>query len=196
MRRYRSAEPSASPARLRRAFARAGSTSPRARLRRARERSPHRARPCARRGSRARSGPRRSRPADRPRERARRPRSEDRLAGALLFREGDPPGEIYVVLSGRVSLGVHMGARGEAIVLSLGEGELLGWSSLLARKRVATARVTHSVRLICIGASELLELCERDASVGYAIMSAAFEEVADRLHATRLQLLDLYGRGG
>jgi hypothetical protein len=44
-----------------------------------------------------------------------------------------------------------------------------------------------------MNASALLELCEHDPRVGHRVMALAFEEVADRLHATRLQLLDVFG---
>jgi CRP-like cAMP-binding protein len=116
-------------------------------------------------------------------------------AGAVLFREGDPAGDIYCVLEGRVTLTMQTGSV-ESSVLSLGADELVGWSSLLGRRRVAGAVVSQAARVVRIPASPLLELCERDPRVGYAVMAQAFEEVSDRLVDTRMQLLDLYGRRG
>ncbi len=116
-------------------------------------------------------------------------------AGAVLFRKGDPPGGVYLVIDGRVTLTMRAGG-GESAVLSLGTDELVGWSSLLHRSRVATATVSRAAQLVRISASALLELCERDPRVGYAIMAQAFEDVSDRLVDTRMQLLDLYGRRG
>jgi CRP-like cAMP-binding protein len=114
-------------------------------------------------------------------------------AGTVLFREGDSPGDIYFVLEGRVTLTMRAGAS-QSSVLSLGTDELVGWSSLLHRRRVATAVVSQGGRLLRVSASALLELCERDPSVGYAVMAQAFEDVSDRLVDTRMQLLDLYGK--
>jgi CRP-like cAMP-binding protein len=74
-------------------------------------------------------------------------------------------------------------------------GELLGWSALLGRRRVATARAATPCRLLRVEGSGLLSLCEEDARVGYAVMRDAFEALADRLQGTRLQLFDLYGPG-
>jgi CRP/FNR family cyclic AMP-dependent transcriptional regulator len=119
---------------------------------------------------------------------------EEHSAGAVLFREGDAPGAVFLVLEGRVTLTMRVG-QSEASVLSLGVDELVGWSSLLARRRVATALISQRSRLLRIEASPLLELCERDARVGYAVMAQAFEDVSDRLVDTRMQLLDLYGKG-
>ena len=81
-------------------------------------------------------------------------------------------------------------------MLSLRAGELLGWSALLRRPRVATARVVRDARLLRFPASPLLELCELDHDVGYALLRVAFEEVAERLHHTRLQLLDIFQNPG
>ncbi|MBX3274354.1 MAG: cyclic nucleotide-binding domain-containing protein [Sandaracinaceae bacterium] len=114
-------------------------------------------------------------------------------AGATIFEEGDPAGDLYVVLDGRITLSVRIPGEPERSILSLREGELLGWSALLGRKRVATARVVLPSQVLRLRRSELLELCEMDHDIGYVIMRQAFEEMADRLLATRLQLLDVFG---
>ncbi|HJL18782.1 MAG TPA: cyclic nucleotide-binding domain-containing protein [Sandaracinaceae bacterium LLY-WYZ-13_1] len=117
-------------------------------------------------------------------------------AGTTVFDEGDPPGDLYVMLDGRVTLCMRVPGQPETCFLSLRSGELLGWSALLRRRRVATARVVQRAQLLRIGASGLLELCEEDHHVGYALMRQAFEEMADRLQGTRLQLLDMFGKPG
>lgn len=121
---------------------------------------------------------------------------ETHPAGTTLFSEGAPPGDLYVVLSGRVTLCMRVPGQPETCFLSLRAGELLGWSALLNRRRVATARVVQPAKLLRLPASDLLELCEADHDVGYVFMRQAFEELADRLHSTRLQLLDMFGKQG
>ena len=117
-------------------------------------------------------------------------------AGTTIFDEGDPPGDLYVVLEGRVTLCMRVPAQPETCFLSLRAGELLGWSALLRRRRVATARTVQPARLLRLPSSDLLELCEADHDVGYVFMRRAFEELADRLQSTRLQLLDMFGKPG
>lgn len=120
-------------------------------------------------------------------------RVERHDAGAQLFVEGDPPGDLYVVLDGRVLLSVKVPGEPERSLMSLRAGELLGWTALLGRRRVATATAVLDSEVLRLPRSDLLELCESDHDVGYAIMRQAFEEMADRLLATRLQLLDVFG---
>lgn len=120
--------------------------------------------------------------------------TEERHApDSLVFTEGDAPGDLYWLVHGQVQLTQHFDGRGTTAVLTLSDGELLGWSALLRRRRVASARTLSETTLVRFDTSALLELCEHDARVGHRVMALAFEELADRLHATRLQLLDVYG---
>lgn len=121
-------------------------------------------------------------------------RAEAFPAGAVVFEEGDAPGDLYFLLEGRVTLCMRVPGQPDTCFLSLRHGELLGWSALLRRRRVATARVVTRSELLRFDASQLLELCERDPAVGYCVMKQAFEEIADRLSDTRLQLIDMFGQ--
>lgn len=116
-------------------------------------------------------------------------------AGTWLFREGDPSDRVYWVASGRVTLTLGIGGRPEAAVLTVGPGEILGWSGLRAGgRRVASGRVAEAVELLSWPSDALADLCERDHHVGYAVMRLAFLEVARRLEDTRVQVLDVFGR--
>lgn len=121
---------------------------------------------------------------------------EELPAGSRIFSEGDPPDDLWVMLEGRVALTMKTFGQPDKNVLTLRAGELLGWSALIGRKRVASADAVLDTRLLRMPRSELLELCESDHHVGYAVMRQAFEEMADRLLATRLQLLDIFGKPG
>lgn len=112
-------------------------------------------------------------------------------AGAVLMREGDDAGDLYVILSGSVDLSL---ARGERPFSTLSAGDLLGWSALRGpRVRVATAVATSAVELIAIAGEPLRRLCQADPAVGYAVMRAAFDCVSDRLSDARRALSAIGG---
>lgn len=121
-------------------------------------------------------------------------RVEQVPAGTTLFRESDPADDLRFIVEGRISLGMRFGGRGEVIVLSLGPGELLGWSALLGGTWTATARAVERSTLLRLPGAELSALCAREHAIGYGLMKRLFAAMARRLHDTRLQLLDMFGK--
>ncbi len=117
----------------------------------------------------------------------------DHPSGTVLFREGDPAVGIHIVAGGQVALQMSVPARGVVRLLTVGRGELLGWSGVVGwAQSTATARTLAPTRLISFAAVDVAELCERNHEVGYRLMQRLAWAVAKRLTATRLQLLDLY----
>lgn len=112
----------------------------------------------------------------------------------VVFREGDAAQHIYLVVFGNVSLEICAAGVGCKRVLTIGPGELLGWSALLEQTRMtATARTLEITRVVEIDAAPLLMVCESDLEFGYEIMRRTMLALAKRLSATRMQLLDVYG---
>ncbi len=112
----------------------------------------------------------------------------------VVFREGQAAEHIYLVMFGNVSLEVCAAGIGCKQILTLGPGELVGWSSLLDQSRfTARARTPESARLVEIDVAQLLALCDRDPQFGYEIMRRTALALAKRLSGTRIQLLDAYG---
>lgn len=121
-------------------------------------------------------------------------RVEQVPVGTTLFRESDPADDLRFILEGQISLGMRFGGRGEVVVLSLGPGELVGWTALLGGTWTATARAATRSTLLRLPGAELSALCESEHDIGYAIMKRLFAAMARRLHDTRLQLLDMFGK--
>jgi CRP-like cAMP-binding protein len=112
----------------------------------------------------------------------------------VVFREGDPAQRVYVIVSGNVALEMCAPGVGCRRIMTVGPGELLGWSGLLERARLtATARTLEATRLVEVDAAQLLSMCERNTALGYEIMRRAMQAVSERLSATRMQLIDVYG---
>jgi CRP/FNR family cyclic AMP-dependent transcriptional regulator len=112
----------------------------------------------------------------------------------IVFREGDPAESMYLIVSGNVSLEVCAAGAGCKQILTLGPGELLGWSSLLGQSRyTARARTPQGARLVQINVPRIMEVCDRDPRFGYDLMRRTALALAKRLSATRIQLVNVYG---
>ena len=62
-----------------------------------------------------------------------------------------------------------------------------------SRHKTAAARTIEPVRVLALEASRLRELCDAEPQLGYLLTRRILEVVSERLKATRMQLLDIYG---
>lgn len=110
----------------------------------------------------------------------------------VVFRIGDESRQFYLLLSGLVALEVPSPVRTFRIQ-TVGEGDELGWSSLLSSGRKQfQARCVDPARAIVFDGDQIRSLCDRDHSFGYAIMARTLRTVSERLQMTRIQLIDMY----
>jgi CRP-like cAMP-binding protein len=115
-------------------------------------------------------------------------------AGQTIFREGDLAADALLITEGRVSLEVCGPGTGCRRILTVSQGELLGWSPLLQQARLtATARAMTPTTAIRIPAGPAITLCESDPRLGYELMRRTALVLSKRLSAARLQLLDVFG---
>jgi CRP-like cAMP-binding protein len=116
--------------------------------------------------------------------------------GHTLFREGDSADTFYVVRHGSVALETYAPARGPMIVETIGDGEVIGWSWLFEPYRWHfDARALTVVRATSFDGACLRGKCDADPALGYDLMRRFAQVMIDRLQATRLRLLDVYGDG-
>lgn len=114
--------------------------------------------------------------------------------GQYIFREGDPADQFYFIREGLVSVEITVPERGPATVQTIGEGDVLGWSWLAPPYRWHfDARALRETRALDFDGKCLRTKCDEDHDLGYEIMKRFTNVVSERLDATRLQLLDLYG---
>jgi CRP/FNR family transcriptional regulator, cyclic AMP receptor protein len=115
-------------------------------------------------------------------------------AGKMLLREGDPADAFYVIRKGAVTMEIFVPQRGALAVETIWEGELLGWSWLVPPYRVhLDARATDETHAIAFDAACLRGKCEEDPVLGYELMKRFVPVIVERLQATRIRLLDVYG---
>ena len=118
-------------------------------------------------------------------------------AGEYLLREGEPANECFAVRHGTISIETFVPQRGAVTIETLHGGDVLGWSWIFPPHRtVFDARALGVVRTVAFDAACLRERCEEDPRLGYELMKRFAEVIAERLQATRLRLLDVYGRPG
>src|SRR5438552_571778 len=98
-------------------------------------------------------------------------------AGEYLFREGEPARAFYLIQSGHVEVGSQTANRGEAIVQTVGPGEVVGWSWLLPPHRWQfNSRAVDTVRGVAFDAEWLREKCEQDHELGYHLLTQLLAE--------------------
>jgi CRP-like cAMP-binding protein len=112
-------------------------------------------------------------------------------ADQVIFHEGDPATEFYLIQAGRVALEARL-ARGSPLpIQTLAAGDVLGWSWLFAPFCWHfQARAREPVRAVALNGARLLVACEENHALGYALMKRVAQVIITRLQATRRQLLD------
>ena len=114
--------------------------------------------------------------------------------GEYLAHEGDPADHFFLVRYGRVALEAGIPGRAPIVFGTLGEGEIVGASWLVPPYRwMSDARAVVLTRAIGIDAACLRAKCDADPALGYEMMKRFLPILAQRLQATRLQVLDIYG---
>lgn len=114
-------------------------------------------------------------------------------SGELIFREGTECDYLFLLASGQVALDMHVAGRGLVRILTVGSGEMLGWSALFGNGHMtATATALEATCAVALPGGLLRGLCESNHELGYRIMRQVAVALSQRLVATRLQLLDLF----
>jgi CRP/FNR family transcriptional regulator, cyclic AMP receptor protein len=109
--------------------------------------------------------------------------------GEYLCREGETAKAFYLIQAGHVEVGSTAANRRETIVLTVGPGEVIGWSWLLPPHRWQfNGRAVDTVKGVAFDAEWLREKCEQDHELGYHLLTQLLAVVASRLAATWRQL--------
>ena len=115
-------------------------------------------------------------------------------AGEFVFQEGEEANTFYLIREGRVALEVVFPGRGAVTIETLEGGELLGWSWLIPPYRWRfDARAVKMTRAIALDGKCMRGKCEEDHELGYELVKQVASSLGQRLDATRMRLLDIYG---
>jgi len=114
-------------------------------------------------------------------------------AGEVIFQEGEEANHFYLIREGKVSLQLFSDRRGPLTVLTLTDGEILGWSWLFPPYHWKfTAQAMKDTRAFAVDGKCLREKAESDHALGYELLRRFAHVAETRLEATRLQLVNVY----
>jgi CRP-like cAMP-binding protein len=118
-------------------------------------------------------------------------------ADEFLFREGEPADRFFVIRRGRVAIEVHAPAAGTVVLDTADAGDIVGWSWLVPPYRwLFDARAVEATGAVTFDGRCLRDKCEEDPRMGYELTRRVIQVMSDRLVASRVRLLDLYGAAG
>jgi CRP/FNR family transcriptional regulator, cyclic AMP receptor protein len=114
-------------------------------------------------------------------------------ADTYMFHEGDDADVLYLVREGHVALEISAPGQGRMVFQTVTSGGVLGLSWLVPPYRWRfDAHAKEDTRVIAFDAVCLRTKCDADPALGYAVMKQILPALVDRLHDTRVQMLDLY----
>jgi len=113
--------------------------------------------------------------------------------GDYIFRYGMEANQFYLLRDGKVALQITAPGRGTISILTLEEGEILGWSWLVPPYRWKfDAQAQGPTRAIALDGKCLRKKMEEDHDLGYEMYKRFAKVMEERMEATRLQLLNIY----
>lgn len=117
----------------------------------------------------------------------------DFRAGEVIFNAGEKATRFYLIRSGIVALQIDTPAHAAPRILqSVHEGKVLGWSWLFEPYEWQFDAICETpVRALAIDGQALMTACDDDPGLGYRFMRRIAETMADRLHASRIRILEL-----
>ena len=111
-----------------------------------------------------------------------------------IFREGSDADHFYLIHRGQVALQTFVPGSGPRTLQTIGADEALGWSWLYPPYRWHFRAITlEPVEAAVLDTRSLRSRMEKDHEFGYALALRIGHVMLDRLQATRLRLLEMYG---
>jgi CRP/FNR family cyclic AMP-dependent transcriptional regulator len=114
--------------------------------------------------------------------------------GEYLFHEGESADKFYLIRHGSIALEIRIPGRAPLIIDTVQDGEVMGWSWCTPPYAwTLDARATRLTRVVSLDAKCLRGKIEDDRTLGYELYKRFIPVMADRLAASRLRLIDMYG---
>jgi CRP-like cAMP-binding protein len=113
-------------------------------------------------------------------------------AQQMIFHEGQPANEFYLVCQGKVGIETALFGCEAIRIQTQCAGDVVGWSWLLPpHEWHYSARALEPTEVIALNGRALRARCEEDHGLGYEIMKRFALVIVQRLVATRAQMLQV-----
>lgn len=109
----------------------------------------------------------------------------------IIFEQYDELSEVFVLLSGSISLGISLPKDKRIHLGTITEGQLFSWSAVF-QPYISTAWVmaVTPAKVIAIDAKKLTAEIDKDCDFGFKTMSKIAQTISQRLSDTRFQLMN------
>ena len=112
----------------------------------------------------------------------------------VIFRENEDSRLFYVVLSGRIALEATVAGR-TFCVQTLYASDVIGWSTVLNRKKPFQARALDPVRVLAFELATSRDACRSNPAFGCAFFEKLMTVMAECLEGTRVHLVQALAGG-
>lgn len=116
---------------------------------------------------------------------------KDLSKGTVLFHEGDPGHEMFIIQKGKVQVRKRIGT-GEKVIAQLSDGEFFGeMALLLGMDRSATVEVVEESKVLVIGPDTFETLLKSSPEIALKMlkkMALRLRALDDRLEATLMEV--------
>jgi len=109
--------------------------------------------------------------------------------GERLLEEGDQARNLMIIKSGEVEIIYQLGDDRQVVAEYAIKGDVISWSAVLAPyKLTASAVGSKDGELLSVDGTALIGLCEKDAALGYRLMTEIAKGLRERLTGLRVQI--------
>ena len=115
-------------------------------------------------------------------------------AQQCIFKMGESAEQFYLIRSGKIAVQVYAPPKGALNIMTLNSNDVLGWSWLhLPYTYHFEAKAMTDVVAFAFDAVKVRNKCNEDHEFGFNFLNCFSQIMLQRLVATRLQLLDIFG---
>jgi len=112
--------------------------------------------------------------------------------GEVIFHEGEPAHRFYVMRTGRVALQLVSYRIDPFTLMTLEQGDIIGWSWLFPPYRWKfTAKALEVTRAISLDGKSVCTKCDEDHELGYELMKRFAQVIDKRIEALSVHLVEV-----